>query len=265
MSCINYEHWEEDKAVEVKKRFVIFDTDTVLWITTPTKKDGIPPTFQECKDNSEKLIQDILDLLGADYYVCCYTIRNDINFRKQYYPLYKANRTGKELPEHFIKTREYLLFNSKFKAVTCLENGYSYESDDLCVSYYKQYKDTYDCIIASPDKDLKELNIPCYDYKKHEYNNPSQLQEDYSLAYDLIAGQPGDGITGLPGLGDKAAIKLLDSQLEEDFIPIVIKAYIKKYGTYNGIEQFYSNYKALKILDEIPNFILPEINEYIRI
>lgn len=245
----------------VKKKLTIIDADSIAFLAAHNKKDAEQQkTLDDCKNHAEEIIKNILIATEAEYYICCYTVRSANNFRLKFYPEYKQNRKFKEPIPFLNEVKEFLLFKSQYKSMATFTGEESWEADDLVLSYYIHYNDEYDCIIASPDKDIKNLNVKVYDYKKLEYNNPSEFKENYSMAYDLIAGQSGDGIKGIEGLGDKAAEKLLSGILEVDLFPIVLKSYQNKYGLHEGIELFYSTYKALYIRADYPKerLLVPE-------
>ena len=249
--------------MENKKKLTIIDADSIAFLAAHNKKDAEKEkTFDDCKLHAEEIIKNILIATEADYYICCYTVRSKDNFRLKFYPEYKQNRKFKEPIPFLNEVKNFLLFDSEYKSMATFDDEVSWEADDLCLSYYNHFKDEYECLISSPDKDIKNLNVPVYDYKKLEYNNPSEFKENYSIAYDLIAGQSGDGIKGIEGLGDKAAEKLLIGVLEIDFFPVVLKAYINKYGLHVGIELFYSTYKALYIRADYPKERLLLPNEF---
>lgn len=245
----------------IKKKLTIIDADSIAFLAVHNKKDAEKEkTFDDCKLHAEEIIKNILIATEADYYICCYTVRSRDNFRLKFYPEYKQNRKFKEPIPFLNEVKNFLLFDSEYKSMATFDDEVSWEADDLCLSYYVHFKDEYECLISSPDKDIKNLNVPVYDYKKLEYNNPSEFKENYSMAYDLIAGQSGDGIKGIEGLGDKAAEKLLSGVLEVDLFPVVLKAYTNKYGLHAGIELFYFTYKALYIRADYPKerLLLPD-------
>lgn len=241
------------EAFSLKDNFSIIDSDTILFLSLHNKEGEPEKTLQECKDKADEIIDNILIATNAKFYVCCWTVGSRNNFRLDYYPDYKKNRIGKELPKYFQEVKEYLMFTSKHaKAAIYSTTPKSYEADDLVLTYYNLYKEEYNCLICSPDKDIKGLNVRCYDYKKLEYNNPSQFVEFYDFFYDMIKGQSGDGIHGIKGLGNKAAESILGNCSENELASKTFEAYIRVYGIYEGIEKFYSTYKALKIVDDYP-------------
>lgn len=69
-----------------------------------------------------------------------------------------------------------------------------------------------------------------------------------------------DKVRGLKkGIGPKTAEKMLSEIHFSEYINRILKYYIEEYGEYKGIEEFYIQYKLLKILREKEDFIIPEL------
>ena len=141
-------------------------------------------------------------------------------FRHKSYEAYKGTRdkTPTELVEQFGYVRELLdSFGIKY------EEHLDYEADDIIGSYAKiAEKAGLEVIIVSGDKDLTQLasdNITVYYTKRGvteiDYYTPEFINEKYGLTPQQIIdmkglmGDKSDNITGIPGVGEKTAIKLL--------------------------------------------------------
>ena len=141
-------------------------------------------------------------------------------FRHETYKEYKGGRqkTPPELSEQFPFIRE--LLNAYGIATYELEN---YEADDIIGTLSKiAEKDNYEVKIISGDKDLTQLasnrTTVCITKKGitdiEEYT-PKHIKEKYGLSSDQIIdmkglmGDSSDNIPGVPGVGEKTAIKLL--------------------------------------------------------
>lgn len=129
------------------------------------------------------------------------------NWRKQYYPEYKANRKDKEKPPMYeIILNE--LYN-KYEVVS-LPN---LEADDTCriISEDNQNYPTRK-ILVSIDKDFHsfpcELYDPLHD-KQYVINNE---EAGYNLMKQIIMGDKADNIQGLEGYGEVKTTKFLDSE-----------------------------------------------------
>ena len=141
-------------------------------------------------------------------------------FRHKSYEAYKGTRdkTPSELVEQFGYVRELLdSFGIKY------EEHLDYEADDIIGSYAKiAEKAGLEVIIVSGDKDLTQLasdNITVYYTKRGvteiDYYTPEFINEKYGLTPQQIVdmkglmGDKSDNIPGIPGVGEKTAIKLL--------------------------------------------------------
>ena len=141
-------------------------------------------------------------------------------FRHKSYEAYKGTRdkTPNELVEQFGYVRELLdSYGIKY------EEHLDYEADDIIGSYAKiAEKAGLEVIIVSGDKDLTQLasdNITVYYTKRGvteiDYYTPEFINEKYGLTPQQIVdmkglmGDKSDNIPGIPGVGEKTAIKLL--------------------------------------------------------
>ena len=141
-------------------------------------------------------------------------------FRHKSYEAYKGTRdkTPTELVEQFGYVRELIeSYGIKY------EEHFDYEADDIIGTYAKiAEKAGLEVIIVSGDKDLTQLasdNITVYYTKRGvteiDYYTPDFINEKYGLTPQQIIDMKGlmadksDNIPGIPGVGEKTAIKLL--------------------------------------------------------
>ena len=141
-------------------------------------------------------------------------------FRHKSYEAYKGTRdkTPTELVEQFGYVRELIeSYGIKY------EEHFDYEADDIIGTYAKiAEKAGLEVIIVSGDKDLTQLasdNITVYYTKRGvteiDYYTPEFINEKYGLTPQQIIdmkglmGDKSDNIPGIPGVGEKTAIKLL--------------------------------------------------------
>jgi len=141
-------------------------------------------------------------------------------FRHKTFSEYKGGRqkTPPELSEQFPYIRE--LLQSYGIRHYELEN---YEADDIIGTLSLQgEQDGYEVVVISGDKDLTQLSsdkTTVYITRKGitdiESYTPDHIQEKYGLTPDRIIdmkglmGDSSDNIPGVPGVGEKTAIKLL--------------------------------------------------------
>ena len=123
------------------------------------------------------------------------------NFRYDLFPDYKKNRSGCDRSELFYELREWA--HKKYGY------GKMLEADDL----YGYYMNTGKYVGATFDKDcLKGVAGIHFDvYHTHRYIVETSVDEARRFNYlQCLMGDATDGIVGIPRVGEKTAVKLLD-------------------------------------------------------
>lgn len=197
--------------------------DDDLWTLHAFESDGIRCIKEKITYLKEifKEPKTSLDML--------YMFTSSVNFRKDVYPLYKANRKAKRKPIILNKLREYMMINYPSFIEPKLEG------DDLLgifstMSYKKEEEKR---IIVSIDKDMKTIPGYFFDMNKQEegVKEISQHEADYWHMYQTLIGDATDGYSGCPGVGPKTATKILakaPSKTYEEMWPLVVNTYEKK-------------------------------------
>ncbi|MGL9732944.1 MAG: DNA polymerase I [Wolbachia sp.] len=140
------------------------------------------------------------------------------NFRHDLYPEYKANRvTPPEdlIPQFAILRKAVEAFNLSYEEIE------GYEADDIIATLVAKHANHEDfkVIVVSSDKDLFQLlnhNILMFDPIKNIYIDEKQVIGKFGVnsnrLLDLFSliGDTSDNIPGVPGIGPKTAVKLLD-------------------------------------------------------
>jgi DNA polymerase-1 len=141
----------------------------------------------------------------------------DGSFRKELYPLYKANRVD---PPEDLKPQfsliETLIEKLDFKELALPR----YEADDVIASAVVQWRNYFDEIyIASGDKDLMQFvddKVKILDTMKDKIFGEKEVFEkmgvrpDQILDYLSMVGDGSDNVPGMKGIGEKGAAKLLE-------------------------------------------------------
>ena len=151
---------------------------------------------------------------------------------------YKGNRKHGVKPYIFPAIKEYLRQHWGFISVSELE------ADDLVSLHHK-----YDTVICSPDKDVLYQNPGMhYNYGKAEF---VEVTEDEAITFlwkQMLMGDSGDGIQGIPKVGPKTADKWL-ANLETHKMPsFVLEKYVEFFGYVKGISKFAETFKLIYIL-----------------
>ena len=165
------------------------------------------------------MLEKILEDTKPNYALVAFD-KGKETFRHKSYEAYKGTRdkTPTELVEQFGYVRELIeSYGIKY------EEHLDYEADDIIGTYAKiAEKAGLEVIIVSGDKDLTQLasdNITVYYTKRGvteiDHYTPEFINEKYGLTPQQIIdmkglmGDKSDNIPGIPGVGEKTAIKLL--------------------------------------------------------
>jgi 5'-3' exonuclease len=143
------------------------------------------------------------------------------NFREDLYPEYKANRASAPKPKYYSDIRDYLYRN--YGAV--ITNGIEAD-DELGIRAAKLAKEGHPYIVASTDKDLKQIPGEHYDFVEKETWTVSAKDSVTMFYQQLLSGDSTDNIPGITGVGPvKAAKHLADCTSPKIMAETVYKAY----------------------------------------
>lgn len=136
---------------------------------------------------------------GEDLIVC---LSEGENFRKKIYPGYKVNREGIERPQALIAARDVLRERYRSWAIPGLE------ADDVMGIAASR---SNDFVVVSGDKDM--LTIPGYVFNPNHHKKPVRIRPgmaDQLWMRQTMMGDPVDGYSGIPKVGDKTAQSLVE-------------------------------------------------------
>ena len=122
------------------------------------------------------------------------------NFRKKIYPDYKGHRNRKK-PCGYKRVINELANRYEVIIMPWLE------ADDSLGVYATAYPD---CILCSPDKDMRQ--IPGRLYDMNETTTIEKVDGDKWHYIQTLAGDQTDGYAGVPGYGVKTAAKYLEAE-----------------------------------------------------
>lgn len=254
----------------------VIDLDSVAYyaghgkkIQISTTEDGLPiykregnrlvyedKSEDELKQSCDDIMTDILSRSQATGYIAYIKGKNTGKHRYEVNPDYKSNRS-KEVPKWWNYVKDYL--ETKWRAVSVDD----YEVDDYVATTVKLVPDSF---IVAIDKDLLHLEGTHYNWSTNEWITTSKEEAELHFWTDMLVGQPGDGLKGVPKIGKKGAEKLL-SNLElkkglEDinYSNIVYQQYVDYFNNNSWIEYF-KTYKCLKIKEDL-DIEIPKITEF---
>lgn len=141
------------------------------------------------------------------------------NFRYGVLPSYKHNRAETVRPAALHALRDW-----SEETFDC-QISKGFEADDLLGIYGSKYPET--TVVATIDKDLKSVPCKLYLWNQDALGKVSIADADYAFFYQVLIGDSTDGYTGVPGVGAKAATKLLTETRRKDWWPMILEQYAK--------------------------------------
>ena len=137
-------------------------------------------------------------------------------FRKDIYPEYKANRAA--MPEDLVPQIPIIKDLVRAFNLPALELA-GFEADDIIATLAKKHAaQGLDVTIVSGDKDLMQVvsnQVRMLDTMKDKVYGPAEVAErfgggpDKVVEVQALAGDSSDNIPGVPGIGEKTAVKLI--------------------------------------------------------
>ncbi len=241
-------------------RCALVDADFLPYYCCHNKKGEEPKTLQQCYDHADQFIHNIFKATKATHYIMAWTVGKC--FRYNINPQYKANRKYTDVIPFLDKTKTYL--RDKY-------NG-AYDSDleaddiiNICRKHYLENtikdQEPSQIFFVSPDKDILMLEGTHFNPKKMMWVTTSRVEADEFFWISTIKGDTIDGVKGIPGKGEVFAKKLFKSEIQGfiyEYASLVFNSYLEYFGEHRGVEEFYKNYKCLKIADSWRSFKIPE-------
>ena len=163
------------------------------------------------------MLRKILEEQKPDHVAMCFD-RKEPTFRHKQYKEYKAHR--KPMPEELVSQIEPIKEFCRISNLAILEKA-GYEADDVIGTLAKQgKKEGYEVFIITGDKDAFQLVDEqvkiLQPHKENLVYDSEKVRERFSglgpdKVVDILAlmGDASDNIPGVPGIGEKTAIKLM--------------------------------------------------------
>lgn len=195
--------------------------------------DGLISIWADLDETISYLDQFVTELVkktASDGYWLC--LSGSSPFRYQILPSYKHNRKGTPKPILYGDLKEHMMRYHPFKM------KHNLEADDL-MGIMATRSDTY--IIATIDKDLEQIPGWHFNWKKDavpRWVTPKQANRWFYQ--QVLTGDPTDGFSGVPGIGPKKALAILDGvKTEKEAWQAVLDAYASK-----GLDENYALVQA---------------------
>jgi len=184
-----------------------------------------------------RFLTELLERTNAGHIAIAFDESLTQSFRNDIYPAYKMNRElpPQELVEQFALCRRA----AEAAGLYCVGSD-RYEADDLIATLSKSMREQgYRNVIVSGDKDLAQLlqgDDVWWDFARDRQLNVAGVEEKFGVPpyaiqdYLGLCGDAVDNIPGVPGIGPKTAVALLQA-----------------FGSVDGIYENVSNISAMKI------------------
>ena len=162
-----------------------------------------------------RMIASLIKEFNPDYISVVFDLPSK-TFKQEKVESYKATRkeTPNDLKIQIPKIKEIL----RLWGIKILEME-GYEADDIISTLTKRFKNKYEIIIVSPDKDMLQLidtNVKVFNPMQNVIYDTEKLKEKYGIFpnqfvdFQIMVGDSIDNIKGIKGIGKKTAVKLLN-------------------------------------------------------
>lgn len=203
---------------------VIIDGDILAFAAACTE----PTNERLAIARVKSLVKDTYEGCFANEEDAIIFVKGNSNFRDQY-AFYKANRKG-ERPRTLEAVRAVL--------ANMGTESHGGEADDYCVIKAQELKDAgEDYVIASIDKDLKQMEGKHYNYRSGEIVVVTEAQGLYWLYQQCITGDSTDGIPGIRGIGPKKSKAYLDEFTPKEHPSAVYDLYMERFPVEKEAQQ----------------------------
>jgi len=150
------------------------------------------------------------------------------SYRKEIFPEYKANRKEKYAEQTPQEEKEFAMFMAEFSnTLTLLKEKYpvfqfkGVEADDIA-AYISMNLDKYgldECWMVSSDKDWDLLindrvsrfsTVTRKETTVHNWDEHYDFEIPDYITFKCLTGDKGDNVPGIPGIGPKRAVQLME-------------------------------------------------------
>jgi DNA polymerase-1 len=174
-----------------------------------------------------QMLLNLVEQRKPDYLCMVIDSGDETVFRKEFFPGYKANR--KERPSDFEPQEQRILQIVRDAGVPIFVKP-GFEADDIIATFAKQLcNQDYEIFVVSKDKDLRQILNDCtklYDVQSNKVTDPAVMEQELgygpgeAIEIQTLIGDTTDNVPGIPGVGEKTAVKL-----------------VKKYGSADAVLQ----------------------------
>jgi len=172
-----------------------------------------------------QMLLNLIELRKPDYLAMVIDSGDETVFRKVIYPEYKANRQSR--PEDFLPQEERILRLVRDAGIPIFAKA-GFEADDLIATMAKRLADRgFDTFLVSKDKDLRQVltdSIHMYDVQSNDVMDLAAMEKKCgytpaeAIEIQTLMGDSTDNVPGIPGVGEKTALKLIKQYKTADAV-----------------------------------------------
>lgn len=245
--------------LENRDKVLLLDADSLLFSVCHYHLDKVGNTydFELMYDDYHTQLRSIVNAIEDEEFnieqIVHFFSTCTNNFRYEIYPEYKANRERTPLTELVYLFKGWVIDELRNDG-EYVSTSDKYEADDLISQAVEVMEEHYP-IVASIDKDLKQIPCAHFDYYKvkvgvDEFGDDIRAFRgfEYTTPYEgrikllkmLLTGDSADGIKGVSGIGKVKAEKALKGKSE--FVQLLTVARL-----YNDMKRLRTNLKLIKL------------------
>ena len=202
----------------MKEKLYIIDGTAVIYRSFYAFKNR--PLINSKGENTSAIfgflrtIISIIEKFNPKYFAITFD-EKEPTFRHKKYPDYKATRD--KMPEELVEQLEPIQDLVKSTNIPYLSLP-GYEADDIIGTLTQKFSDKCDVVIVSRDKDFYQLvsdKVSLFDLSKDKFVSKEEVKEKFGTTPDKVidilalTGDSADNILGIPKVGIKTAIKLI--------------------------------------------------------
>lgn len=221
----------------------LIDADSLVWTTGYKYRDNTYPTF--AFHSLDSWVHDILEVTQATHYLGFLGGTRCHRYQIATTKPYKGSRPPK--PEWFLHWGPILTDHLKEQWGFHIVDGV--EADDACGIGLSLFPGA---VVASPDKDLKQLPGTHYNFNTKDHCQVSPEDGARNFWTQMVVGDTSDNISGLPMKGPAYAKKLLGGLTCPLEMERVVSSSYESLLTPKGInweEYFQEQYQLLRLLE----------------
>lgn len=235
-------------------KVAVIDGDSICYLSS---KD----TIEQSLDNVNSIMKSIMEETGSNSYYLF--LSEGLYFRHSVNPDYKNKRMASSLK--YLKTLKSYL-REQYGAISYNK----VEADDM-IAYImntKAQETKVPYISCAIDKDvINQVIGNHFNYRTHRILYTKGDDARKFLYKQVLMGDSTDNITGIPGIGEVKADKILENTNE--YNTETLKAYINYYKSAQAIFEFQKNFRQVYLLKTDEDFLrevnyIPELPELIK-